>query len=119
MKMQLLRFGFCHTVVMDKDSKFFSVCKESPDFLKINCHVLSGNNHNPMLVKRLCRYFKQGLRIMTNERNSVHVALESLLLLLYAWNSCPVLGTDISCSLVAVGRKFAFFIDFSTGMHQE
>jgi hypothetical protein len=56
---------------------------------------------------------------MTNECNLVHVALESLLLLLYAWNSCPVPGTDISCSLVAVGRKFAFPINFSTGMHQE
>jgi hypothetical protein len=53
---------------------------------------------------------------MTNERNSVRVAL---LLLLYAWDSCPVPGTDISCSLVAVGRKFAFPVNFSTGMHQE
>jgi hypothetical protein len=56
---------------------------------------------------------------MTNERNLVQVALESLLLLLYALNSCHVPGTDISHSLVAVGRKFAFPIDFSAGMHQE
>jgi hypothetical protein len=118
MKMQL-RFDFCHTVVLDEDSKFFSVCRESLDLLKINCHVLSGDNHNPMLIKWLCRYFNKGLCIMTNKRNSVRVALESLLLLLYAWNSCPVPGTDISRSLVAVGRKFAFPIDFSTGMHQE
>jgi hypothetical protein len=54
MKMQL-RFGFCNTVVLDKDSKFFRVCRESLDLLKINCHVLLGDNHNPMLVKRLCR----------------------------------------------------------------
>ena len=32
---------------------------------------------------------------MTNERDSVRVALELLLLLLYAWNSCPVPGTEI------------------------
>jgi hypothetical protein len=47
------------------------------------------------------------------------MALEALLLLLYAWKSCHVPGTDISCSLVAIGCKFAFLIEFSTGMHQE
>ncbi len=108
---------FCHTVVLDKDSKFFCVCRESLDLLKINCLVLSGNNHNPMLVERLCSYFNKGLCIMSNKHNSVCMALESLLLLLYAWNSCPVPGTDISCSLVAVGRIFAFPINFFTGMN--
>jgi hypothetical protein len=83
MNMQLC-FGFCHTVVLDKDSKFFSICRESLDLLKINCHVLSGDNCNPMLVKRLYRYFKKGLRIMTNKHNLMRMALEALLLLLYA-----------------------------------
>jgi hypothetical protein len=72
-----------------------------------------------MLVKRLCRYFNKGLRIMTNERDTIQVALEALLLLLYAWNSCPVPGMDISCSLVAVGHKFAFPIDYLRSKHWE
>ncbi len=54
---------------------------------------------------------------MCNERDTVRVALEALLLLLYAWNSCPVPGTNISRSLVAVGRELAFPIDFSSGKH--
>ena len=54
MKIQM-RYGFCHTIVLDKDSIFFGVCREALDLLKINCHVLSGNNHNPMLVERICR----------------------------------------------------------------
>jgi hypothetical protein len=70
-----------------------------------------------MLVERLCRYFNKGLTIMCNEQDTVHVALESLLLLLYAWNSCPVPGTDISRSLVAVGQEFSFPIDFSSSKH--
>ncbi len=78
-----------------------------------------GNNHNSMLVEQLCRYFNKGLRIMTNKHYSVGVALESLLPLLYTLNSSPDLGTDISCSLVAVGQEFAFPIDFSTRMHWE
>jgi hypothetical protein len=114
-----LWYGLCHTVVLDKDSKFYDVFRESLDLLEINCHVLSGDNHNPMLVEHLCRYFSKGLCIMTNERNIVRVALKALLLLLYAWNSCPVLGTDISRSLVAVGREFAFPIDYSHSKHWE
>lgn len=52
MKIQL-RFGLCHTIVIDKDSKFLSVFRESMELLKINFHMLSGDNHNPMLVKRI------------------------------------------------------------------
>ena len=116
MKIQL-RYRFCHTIVLEKDSKFFGVCCEALDLLKINCQILSGDNHNPMLVKQICRYFNKGLTIMCNERDTVRVALESLLLLLDAWNSFPVPGTDISCSLVAVGPEFAFPIDYSSGKH--
>ena len=116
MKIQL-RFGLCHTVVLDKDSKFLGVFKESLDLLKIHYHVLSGENHNPMMVERINRYLNKGLKIMMNERGSVRVAMESILLLLYAWNSCPIPGTDISRSLVAVGREFSFPIDFATNAH--
>ncbi len=80
----LLRYGFCHTAVLDKDSKFFGVRREALDLLHINCHVLSGSNHNPMLVKRINRYLNKGLCIMCNERDLVRVALEAILLLLYA-----------------------------------
>jgi hypothetical protein len=60
----LLCYGFCHTVVLDKDSKFFGVCHEAIDLLKINCHVLSSANHNPMIVERVNRYLTKGLKIM-------------------------------------------------------
>jgi hypothetical protein len=49
-----LRYGFCHTIVLDKDLKFFGVCRGALDLLKINCHILSGDNHNPMLIKCIC-----------------------------------------------------------------
>ena len=110
----ILRYGFCHTVVLEKDSKFLGVCCKALDLLHINCHIFSGDNHNPMIVERLNRYLNAGLRIMTNEHDSVRIALEAILLLIYAWNSCPVPETDIYRSLVAVGR-FAFPIDFSAG----
>ena len=49
---------------------------------------------------------------MMNKRDSTRIAVEAILLLIYAWNSCPVLGTDISCSLVAVGREFSSQLTF-------
>jgi hypothetical protein len=116
MKIQL-RYGFCHTVVLGKDSKFFGVCREALHLLQINCHVLSGDNHNPMIVERVNRYFAKSLKIMTNECDSVRIALEAILLLLYAWSSCPIPRTDISRSLIAVGREFAFPINYSTNKH--
>ena len=72
-----------------------------------------------MLAERVNRYVNKGLKIMCNEHDCVRVALEAILLLLYAWNSCPVPGTDISRSLVAVGLEFACTIDFSSGKHWE
>jgi hypothetical protein len=118
MKIQL-RYGFCHTVILDKDSKFFGVCSEALDLLQINCHVLSGGSHNPMMVERVNQYLTKGLKTMTTERDCVQIALEAILLLLYAWNSFPIPGTDISRSLIAVGREFAFLIDYSTNKHWE
>jgi hypothetical protein len=78
----LLCHGFCHTAVLDKDSKFFGVCRKALDLLRINCHVLSSSNHNPMLVERINWYLNKGLLIMCNEQDSVRVALEAILLLL-------------------------------------
>ncbi len=105
MKIQLW-FGFCHTIVLDKDSNFFGSFKEAADLLQINGHVLLGGNHNPMLVEWANCYLNKGLKIKTNKHNLVRVAMEANLLLLYAWNSAPIPGTDLSCYFVAIGQKF-------------
>jgi hypothetical protein len=117
MKIQL-RFGR-HTIVLDKDSKFFGAFKEACDLLQMNCHVLSGGNHNPMLVERVNRYLNKGLKVMANERGLVHITMEAILLLLYAWNSAPIPGADLSRCFVALGRKFQFPINFSADKHWE
>ena len=114
-----LKFGLCHTLVLDKDSKFFSVFRATCDLLNINCHVLSGDNHDAMIVERLNRYLNKGLTVLSNERDSVRIAQEAILLLIYAWNSAPIPGTDLSRSLVAIGREFSFPIDFSSAKHLE
>jgi hypothetical protein len=115
----LLQYRFHPTIVLDIDSKCFGFYRKAINLLKINCHVLSSANHNPMIAEHVNQYLNKGLKIMCNERNSVCVALEAILILLHTWNSCPVPGTDISCSLIAIGREFSFPIDFSSGKHWE
>ena len=51
-----LRFGFSHTIVVDKDSKFKGEFAKTATLLRINIHVLPGENHDPMVVERICRY---------------------------------------------------------------
>jgi hypothetical protein len=72
-----------------------------------------------MIVEHVNSYLTKSLKIMTNKCNSVLIALEAILLLLYVWNSCPIPGPDISCSHVAVGGEFAFPINYSTNKHWE
>jgi hypothetical protein len=115
----LLRFGLCHTLILDKASSFFGVFREVVLLLNLNSHVISSENHDAMLVERVNRFLNKGLRIMTNERESVRVACEAILLLIYAWNSAPIPGTDLPRSLVVCGRVFTFPIDISASKHLE
>ncbi len=118
MKIQL-QFGLCHIIVLDKDSKFFAAFKEVCNLLQINWHVLSGGNHNPMMVKRVNRYLNEGLKVMSNKRGCVWIVMEAIVLLLYAWNSAPILGTDLSRCFVALGQEFQFPINSSANKHWE
>ena len=67
-----------------------------------------------MLVERFNRYLNKVLKIFSNERASNRTYVEGALLAAYAWNSAPISGTDISKSLLVMGREFNFPIDFAT-----
>ena len=104
--------------MVDKDSKFIGVFAQTAALIKINIHVLSSENHDPMIVECICRFLNSCLTVFCNERGNNRVALEGILMSLYAWNSTPVVGTDISCSLLVTGRGFKFPIDSSIEQHQ-
>jgi hypothetical protein len=108
----LLRYGLSQLVITDPDSKFKGIFKEAFSILKIQHHLSARRNHNAILVERFNRYWNSGLRVFNNDRDTNRVFLEGAQTLTYAWNSCPVLGTDLSRSLLTVGREFRFPIDF-------
>ncbi len=56
---------------------------------------------------------------MANKCGAVRIMIEAILLLLYVWNSAPILGTNLSQCFVAMGHKFHFPIGFSANKHWE
>ena len=109
----LLTHGLCHTVIIDADSKFRATFAEVTDLLHLNKHELAKGNHKAMLVERFNRYLNKVMKIFSNERASNRTYIEGALLAAYAWNSSPISGTDISKSLLVMGREFNFPIDFA------
>ena len=107
----LLNYGICHTIIIDKDSKFRDTFIDCIELLEINLHVASGGHHDPVFTKPPHRYLYKCLRIHCNERDRICTSTEGIGLLLYGWNSAPIIGTYISRSLVLTGREFHFTID--------
>ena len=71
-----------------------------------------------MIFERIYRFLNSCLTVFCNDCGNNHVALEGILISLYAWNFAPVVGTGIKRSLLVTGREFNFPIDFSTEQHQ-
>ena len=105
---------------LDKDSKFYTTFHDMVRLTKLNTHMLSCANHDPMLIECIGRYLNKSLKIF-NAKHSFdpRVAHEGLHMAMYAWNCAPVAGTDISRCLMVTGRKWRFPLDYSTGAHLE
>jgi hypothetical protein len=96
---------------------FLDEFKDMCSLLKIPHHLSSKGNHNAIIVERFNKFLNSGMRIFTSERGTNRVFLEAVEMLCYAWNSAPVTGTDLSRSLLVVGRDFRFPIDISNNRH--
>ena len=79
--------------------------------MKITHHESAKGNHNAVLSERVNRFINEGLTIFNNERQTNRCFLVGVKTLLYAWNTAPRIGTDISRSLVVTGREWQFPID--------
>ena len=99
-----LRFGFYHTIVVDKDSKFPGIFSQTNTLISINIHVLSSENNDPIFVERIFWFLNSCINVFWNERGNNCIALEGILMYLYAWNYAPVVGTDITLSLLVYGH---------------
>jgi hypothetical protein len=110
----LLRYRLSHTVITNPDSKFKGQFKEAFAILRIHHHLSTRGHHAAILVEQFNRFLNAGFCVFNNDQDSNRVFVEGAQTLTYAWNSCPVIGTDLSQSLLTVGREFHFPIDFET-----
>ena len=67
----MMNYGICHKLVLGKDRKFSGVFCKVVDLLQLNCHVLSSQNHDGMLIEKINRYLNKGLHIICNEQGLV------------------------------------------------
>ena len=80
--------------------------------LKTNLYIVSGGNHDEIMVEKFNVFLNKGLKIFWNEHNIAHVFVEGAQLLAYAWNSAPITETYTSRLLISVGREFKCPLDF-------
>ena len=116
MKM-LLGYGLCHTLVIDKDSKFKSVFEKTMELLQINVHTASGGNHDALLTERIFPYVNKAMKIISNSLGTNRSSTQAIGLTMYAYNSAPVTGTDIVRSLPVTGREFHYPIEYAATEH--
>jgi hypothetical protein len=112
-----LTLGLPHTIVVDKGSKFRKTLEDTMNLLGVKLHVASGGNHDPVLTEWFHIFTNKSLSLFCNERDSIRVAAKGLQLCKYAWNLAPVVGTDISRSLIWVGWEFKFPIEYTANPH--
>ena len=112
-----IRYGLPHMIITDPDSKFKKEFEEMCQLLKWQHHLSTKGNHNAILVERFNRFLNSSVKVFNSDHGTNRVFLEDAEMMTYAWNSAPVHGTDLSHSLLNVGREFHFPIDFTSRHH--
>ena len=80
----VLVHGICHTIVIDKDSKFRGTFEKLAIMLQINTHVASGGNHDTILTERFHVFLNKTLSLYTTERDSIRCTASGVFLSTYA-----------------------------------
>ena len=104
-------------IVTDPDSKFNEEFEGVCKLVQIPHHKSARGNHNAIIIERFIKFLNSGMKIFTSERSTKRVFIEGAKTLCYAWNSAPCTGTDLSRSLLVVGREFKFPIYIEMQKH--
>ena len=101
-------------IVVDVDGIFSGMLKEKlQGTLQIPVHTIARGNHKAIKNWVFHRYLNKVQKIKSADKGSLHQWLQGIFSALYAWNVGPVDGTDISLSVVYIGREFPFPIYLS------
>ena len=90
---------------MDADDFFSGMSKKTfQETLLIPVHAVARGDHKAITNESFHMYFNKVQNINSSDKGSLHQWLKGVLLALYAWNSGPVDRTEITLSVVAIGR---------------
>jgi hypothetical protein len=120
----LLTHGLCHTIVVDKDSKFRGTFEDAAALLGLNIYTVSGGNHDAIMTERFHVYLNKCLTLFFTERDYMRTATEGIQLccpsaMLLWLEQRPRLGTNLSCSLVVTVRDFHILIEYTKSRHSD
>jgi len=99
----LLKFRMCGMVVIDAGSSFLAVFEAMCVALSIRFHAAAKGNHKAVSVECYFRFINKAVTIAINDRDDPTVWVPASMTACYAWNSGPIDGTDILCSVAAIG----------------
>ena len=112
MEQVLLNFGMCSVVVVDADSKFWSVFEKMCDKLKIILWpALARDNHKGPSAEKYHRFLNKTQTIAGQEQGTHLSILQNYKLSHYAWNSAPIDNTDVARSMAALGQELRLPLD--------
>ena len=87
--------------------------KTFQETLLIAVHAVARGNHKAIINEGFHRYLNKVQKINLAEKVILHQWLQGVSFTLYAWNAVPVEGTNISISVVVIGRELPFPIYLS------
>ena len=88
-------------VVVDADELFIGVFRKTfEETLLMRVHAVGRGNQNSIINEGFHCYLKKIHKLNLAYKVSLRLWLQGLFFVLYAWNSVPVDGTDISESVV-------------------
>ena len=79
--------------------------------LDSNYGNLTKRNHKGFNIEHVHPFLNKSVTIIAEERGTNDIFVPVNIAAGYAWNNTPIDGTDILCSILAIGRKLHFPID--------
>eukprot|EP00978_Attheya_sp_CCMP212_P008208 scaffold19187_cov69-Attheya_sp.AAC.2 len=107
----LMKFGVCAIVVVDEGSTFNPAFVDMCACLKLRCHVCARGNHKAVGVEHFHKFLNRAVTIVSNDRGTPAVFVEASVTAAYAWNASLIDGTEIVCSIPAIGHQLKFPLD--------
>ena len=101
-------------VVVDADELFIGVFRKTfEETLLMRVHAVGRGNQKSIVNEGFHCYLKKIHKLNLAYKVSLRLWLQGLFFALYAWNSVPVDGTDISESVVFFERELPVSIELS------